>query len=186
MNREDLIDALAAFEPSTPEDRDSLERLRRFVAADHDPFARANPAGHVTGSAVVARPDGSAFLLVHHKKLGRWLQPGGHTEEGDASVFDAALREVREETGIAEIAAPLGRRILDVDVHPIPAHGKDPAHSHFDVRFLVTTEREVDRGVAEDPRRPMAWRTLDEALADGVDASLERSLRKAREALKAR
>jgi 8-oxo-dGTP pyrophosphatase MutT (NUDIX family) len=183
VNREDLLDALAEFEPSTPEDRDSLERLRRFVAADHDPFARENPAGHVTGSAVVARPDGSAFLLVHHKKLGRWLQPGGHTEESDASVFDAALREVREETGIANLVAPLGRRILDVDVHPIPAHGKDPAHSHFDVRFLVTTERDVDRAAAEDPRRPMAWRTLDEALADGADGSLERSLRKAREAL---
>ena len=64
-----------------------------------DPFARDNPDGHVTGSAVVARPDGSAFLLVLHRKLGRWLQPGGHTEESDASVFGTALREAREETG---------------------------------------------------------------------------------------
>ena len=186
MNRDELLAALDRFTPSAPEDRDSLDRLRRFVAADHDPFARENPVGHVTGSAIVARPDGSSFLLVHHKKLGRWLQPGGHTEASDASVFDAALREVREETGIAELAAPLGRRILDVDVHPIPAHGMDPAHSHFDVRFLVTTDRDVDRTAAEDPKRPMAWRTFEEALADGVDGSLERSLRKAREMLMTR
>jgi 8-oxo-dGTP pyrophosphatase MutT (NUDIX family) len=120
---------------------------------------------------------------VHHRKLGRWLQPGGHTEETDASVYDAALREVREETGIADVQAPLGRRIFDVDVHPIPARGSDPEHEHFDVRYLFTTDRDVDRAAAEDPRRPMRWRTLEEALADGVDGSLERSLRKAREAL---
>jgi 8-oxo-dGTP pyrophosphatase MutT (NUDIX family) len=183
VNRAELVAALDAFEASAPEELESLERLRRFVAADHDPFARANPVGHVTGSAVIARPDGSEFLLVHHRKLGRWLQPGGHTEESDASVYDAALREVREETGLADVAAPLGRRIFDVDVHPIPATSKDPAHSHFDVRFLLTTDRDVDRAAAEDPKRPMRWRTLEEALSDGVDGSLERSLRKARRVL---
>jgi 8-oxo-dGTP pyrophosphatase MutT (NUDIX family) len=181
-----LLDALAAHAAETPEERESLDRLRRFAAADHDPFARSNPAGHVTGSAIVARPDGSAFLLVHHRKLGRWLQPGGHTEESDASVFDAALREVREETGISDVATPLGRRIFDVDVHPIPAHGKDPAHSHFDVRYLFTTECDVDRAAAEDPKRPMLWRTLEDALTWGVDGSLERSLRKARAVLLSR
>jgi 8-oxo-dGTP pyrophosphatase MutT (NUDIX family) len=183
MNREDLLDDLAAFSAETPGEHESLDRLRRFVAAPHDPFARENPVGHVTGSAIIARPDGSAFLLVHHRKLGRWLQPGGHTEESDASVYDSALREVREETGIAALEAPLGRRIFDVDVHPIPAHGRDPEHSHFDVRFLFTTKSDVDRALAEDPKRPMRWRTLEEALADGVDGSLERSLRKARKVL---
>ena len=80
MNRDDLLDALGAFTAASPEEQDSLDRLRRFVAARHDPFARENPVGHVTGSAIIARPDASAFLLVHHRKLGRWLQPGGHTE----------------------------------------------------------------------------------------------------------
>ena len=53
---------------------------------------RANPKGHVTASAVIARPDASEFLLVHHRKLARWLQPGGHTESSDASAFDAEGR----------------------------------------------------------------------------------------------
>ena len=182
MKREELIRALADHAAASAEEEASLERLRRFVAGPSDPFARSNPEGHVTGSAIVARPDGSAFLVVYHRQLGRWLQ-GGHTEESDASVFDTAMREVREETGIAELSAPLGRRMLDVDVHPIPAHGRDPAHSHFDVRFLLTTERDVNRLAAEDPLRPMRWRSLEEALAEGVDGSLARSLRKAREAL---
>ena len=180
MRRADLLEALARFAPGSPEEAELLERMRRFVAGPADPFARDNPEGHVTGSAIVARPDGSAFLLVHHRKLGRWLQPGGHTEDSDGSVYESALREVREETGLAHVDAPLGERILDVDVHPIPAHGGDPAHSHFDVRFLFTTHRDVNRAAAEDPRRPMRWCTLEEALAEGVDGSLERSLRKAR------
>ena len=184
MKREELIRALADHAAASAEEEASLERLRRFVAGPSDPFARGNPEGHVTGSAIVARPDGSAFLVVYHRKLGRWLQPGGHTEESDASMFDTAMREVREETGIAELSAPLGRRMLDVDVHPIPAHGRDPAHSHFDVRFLLTTERDVNRLAAEDPLRPMRWRSLEEALAEGVDGSLARSLRKAREVLR--
>jgi len=183
VKREELIRALADHAAASAEEEASLEAMRRFVAGPSDPFARSNPEGHVTGSAIVARSDGSAFLIVYHRKLGRWLQPGGHTEESDASVFDTAMREVREETGIAELSAPLGRRMLDVDVHPIPAHGRDPAHSHFDVRFLLTTERDVNRLAAEDPLRPMRWRSLEEALAEGVDGSLARSLRKAREAL---
>jgi 8-oxo-dGTP pyrophosphatase MutT (NUDIX family) len=183
VRKGELLDALARFATASSDEAASLERMRRFVAGPEDPFARDNPEGHVTGSAIIARPDGSEFLLVHHRKLGRWLQPGGHTEDADVSVYEAALREVREETGLVDVAAPLGREIFDVDVHPIPAHGRDPAHLHFDVRFLFTTERDVNRAGAEDPRRPMRWCTLKQALAEGVDGSLERSLRKARKVL---
>ncbi|MFY9550943.1 MAG: NUDIX domain-containing protein [Thermoanaerobaculia bacterium] len=183
MNREELLGALASYVPEDPREAESLAWIRRFVAAPADPFSRANPEGHVTASAVVARPDGSEFLVVFHRKLSRWLQPGGHTEETDASAFDAALREAREETGIADFETPLGRAILDVDVHAIPARGKDPAHHHFDVRFLLTTRREIDRDAAEDPERPMKWRSLEEAQASGVDASLARALEKAHRVL---
>ena len=184
MDRRDLSNSLARYTPATPQEAASLERLRAFVGGPSDPFARANPEGHVTGSAVVARPDGTAFLLVLHRKLSRWLQPGGHTEPEDATVFDAAVREAREETGIADFAAPLSREILDVDVHPIPARGSDPAHFHFDVRYLLTTVREANPAASDDPTRPIRWASLEEAVSLGVDASLERALAKAVRALK--
>jgi len=180
VDRRDLISALEGYAPASPEEAASLDRIRRFVAAPGDPFVRANPEGHVTGSAVVARPDGSAFLLVHHRKLRRWLQPGGHTDSTDASVYDAALREAREETGISRFGVPIADAILDVDVHAIPAHGNDPAHSHFDVRYLLTSQETVHAENAEDPARPMRWMTLDEARSRGADASLLRALEKAR------
>jgi 8-oxo-dGTP pyrophosphatase MutT (NUDIX family) len=186
MDRAALSAALAAYVPDGDAESASLARLRTFVAGPDDPFDRATPEGHVTGSAVVARPGASAFLLVLHRKLSRWLQPGGHTEEADASVFDTALREAREETGIVRLDAPFGRAILDVDVHAIPARGKDPAHSHFDVRFLFVTRDEARPEASEDPTRPVRWASLEDAVALGVDASLERALRKAKARLAGR
>jgi len=183
VDRRELSNALARYAAEGPGETASLERLRRFVSAPADPFARGNPEGHVTGSAVVARPDGSAFLLVLHRKLSRWLQPGGHTEESDPTIFDAALREAREETGIARFEAPLGPAILDVDVHPIPARGRDAAHHHFDVRFLLTSRSEADPDASDDPTRPIRWASFEEAVSLGIDASLERALTKARRAL---
>ena len=116
MDRAALSAALAAYVPDGDAESASLTRLRAFVAGPEDPFYRATPEGHVTGSAVVARPDGSAFLLVLHRKLSRWLQPGGHTEEADASVFDTALREAREETGLSQLSVvrKLGEIIYDI------------------------------------------------------------------------
>ncbi|HEY1433932.1 MAG TPA: NUDIX hydrolase [Thermoanaerobaculia bacterium] len=179
MKRE-LEASLAVYVAQGAQEAESLAWMQRFLARPEDPFSRATAEGHFTGSAVIARPDGSAYLLVLHRKLGRWLQPGGHTEEADASVFDTARREAREETGIARLEAPLGRAILDVDVHAIPAHGRDAAHAHFDVRYLFTTELDVDPEASEDPSRPMRWVSLDEASALGMDGSLARALFKAR------
>ena len=180
MTREDLLADLSEYGPGDAKESESLEWIRRFLAKPADPFARENPEGHITASAIVARPDGSAFLLLHHRKLGRWLQPGGHAEPTDASAYDAALREAREETGIADFVAPFGRAIFDVDVHPIPERRGDPAHFHFDVRYLVTTASPIDRAAAEDADRPMEWRSLESARGSDADPSLLRALQKAR------
>lgn len=180
MNREELLKDLSDYAPGDAWESESLEWMRRFLAEPADPFARENPEGHITASAIVARPDGSAFLLLHHRKLGRWLQPGGHVEGADASAFDAALREAREETGIEAFDAPFGRAIFDVDVHGIPERPGEPAHFHFDVRYLFTTAGEIDRAAAEDPQRPMEWRSFEDVQSSGVDASLARALAKAR------
>jgi 8-oxo-dGTP pyrophosphatase MutT (NUDIX family) len=185
VNREALFSELLSYVPADPREAESLGWMRRFVAAPEDPFARENPVGHVTASAVVARPGGEAFLLVFHRKLGHWLQPGGHVEHSDASAFEAALREASEETGIriARFAAPLGGTVLDVDVHEIPARKSEPAHQHFDVRYLLTTQSEIDHEASDDRTRPIEWRSWEEAMSAGVDESLARALRKARSVL---
>lgn len=101
--------------------------------------------GHFTASAFVLSPDSRSLLLIFHKKLGMWLQPGGHIESTDSDLVESARREVREETGLLELEVV--NPFFDVDVHDIPAWGATPAHQHFDVRCLMRASRfEVSAG----------------------------------------
>lgn len=90
--------------------------------------------GHLTGSALVVDPDRGRSLLIHHRKLDRWLQPGGHAD-GDANLGRVAWREATEETGLADLR--LVTPALDIDIHTIPARSGEPEHLHLDLRFLV-------------------------------------------------
>jgi 8-oxo-dGTP pyrophosphatase MutT (NUDIX family) len=90
--------------------------------------------GHFTASGFVASPDGGSVLLVHHARLRRWLQPGGHIEADDPSVERAARREVEEETGLVDLER-IGSGLLHIDAHPIPARPGEPAHVHIDLGF---------------------------------------------------
>jgi 8-oxo-dGTP pyrophosphatase MutT (NUDIX family) len=174
-----LLHDLDNYAAADSREQASLSRILEFARHVPGAFSRANPEGHITASAVVTRPEDSAFLLVWHRKLGRWLQPGGHMEDGDGSVFAAAVREAREETGLEHFAFPLGERILDVDVHPIPPHGPGPPHFHFDIRYvLAATPAETDAQNGE-----IRWFTLPQAMATGIDDSLARALRKAASSL---
>lgn len=115
-----------------------MDAVAAFVRAHADCFERTCPPGHVTGSAWIVSADRASVLLTHHRKLGRWLQVGGHAD-GDPDPLRVALREAEEESGLAALAvAPeAGGLPLDVDVHEIPPHGGEPAHLHHDVRFLL-------------------------------------------------
>jgi 8-oxo-dGTP pyrophosphatase MutT (NUDIX family) len=175
-----LAEALAIYRADGPREERSLVGIRELLRTAADPFTREVPH-HVTAAAVIARPDASAFLLVHHRRLARWLQPGGHVEPQDASVLEAARREAREETGVLALDLPFDL-ILDVDVHEIPAAGDRPAHVHYDVRYLFTTiESEVS--AALDEVREARWFPAEMLKDLETDESLLRAIAKARRRL---
>ena len=163
MHRSGLKSGLAAYRTRWPEESDTVARFEAFIDSHADCFHRTCRAGHVTGSAWVVDPTGGRVLLLHHRKLGLWLQPGGHSD-GDPDTLTAALREAREETGLPVRA--LDQTIFDLDVHPIPARGSEPAHHHFDVRFLLRAEH--DRFRISSESRALRWVPADEvgALTD--------------------
>jgi 8-oxo-dGTP pyrophosphatase MutT (NUDIX family) len=99
------------------------------------PFARDQfTPGHVTCTGLVLAPDGECVLLVHHRRLDRWLLPGGHIEPQDDTLWDAARREVVEETSV-QLVADGPSLLAGADVHGIPANGREPYHLHHDLLF---------------------------------------------------
>jgi 8-oxo-dGTP pyrophosphatase MutT (NUDIX family) len=133
-----LAEDLARHLPADTDEAAHLQRILDFVRRHPDPFDREIAEGHLTGSAVVASARGDRVLLLHHRKLRRWLQPGGHADPRETSGEAVALREAREETGVSGLALhPRAPRPFDVDVHAIPAFGSEPAHAHLDLRYLV-------------------------------------------------
>ena len=147
-------------------------RARR---ADGDPFARSHLPGHFTGSAWLVSADGERVLLTHHRKLGLWLQLGGHAD-GDADLARVALREAEEESGLdGLIVEP---EAFDLDRHLIPARGADPEHWHYDVRFVVHATTNEAFVVGEESL-DLAWRPVAEVAQDEhADSSVRRMARK--------
>ena len=139
------------------------------------PFRRERLSGHFTASAWVVAADGARTLLTHHRKLGLWLQPGGHAD-GDTELPRAALKEAEEETGLHGLRIEEG--IFDLDRHWIPEHKGVPAHWHYDVRYIVRAGADEDFVVSEESHA-LAWRDIAELAGDeAADASVRRMAQK--------
>jgi 8-oxo-dGTP pyrophosphatase MutT (NUDIX family) len=167
--------------PADAKEARDLAEILAFLDRHADPFDRRIIEGHLTGSAVVVSAAGDRVLLLHHRKLRRWLQPGGHAETGERDGETIALREAREETGIEGLTPhPSAPRPLDVDVHPIPARGDEPAHRHLDLRYLVVAPRAASLHRLAAEARALRWFAWDELGTLDLDPGLRRALRAAR------
>jgi 8-oxo-dGTP pyrophosphatase MutT (NUDIX family) len=165
----DLGVALARHAQAYP--NDATDVFLQFLASAPQAFERSHAIGHFTGSAWLVSADGERVLLTHHRKLGRWLQLGGHAD-GDRDLARVALREAEEESGLRDLVAE--PEIFDLDRHLIPARGDEPAHWHYDVRYVVrATGSEVFEVSAESLE--LAWRPV-RAIAD--DPQADESLRR--------
>jgi len=136
-----------------------------------DPFRRERLQGHFTASAWLVSGDGQRALLTHHRKLGRWLQLGGHAD-GEYDLSAAALREAEEESGLRGLT--IIPTLFDLDRHWIPEHRHTPGHWHYDARYLVHAGAD-ERFVVSAESLALAWREIAALLQDpDTDVSLRR------------
>lgn len=159
--------ALAAHEPVDAREARSLERTRAALSSLPRPFDVAADVTHVTASAIVIGPRG--VLLHRHKRLGRWLQPGGHVDPGEDPQH-TALRETYEETGITARHPAEGATITHVD-----AHDGGRGHVHLDVRYRVLAA-DVDPAPPVGESQEVYWFGWEDALAV-ADPGLSTALR---------
>ncbi|MFB7277176.1 NUDIX hydrolase [Streptomyces hydrogenans] len=143
-----------------------------------DLTSRKTLPGHVTAGAILIGHDGR-ILHILHNATGKWLLPGGHLEASDGTLLQAAGRELAEETGIPpHVVNPHSQIPLHIDVHPIdanPAKG-EPAHQHFDFRFLFRTTADIGELQTEEVS-DAAWRDLDDIADDLLRQRIAQALR---------
>ena len=171
-----FIDALDHYRRRHPEEAATVAEFAALArAAGADPYRRERLEGHFTASAWLVGADGRRALLTHHRKLDRWLQPGGHAD-GDRDLARAALREAEEESGLRDLVVEPG--LFDLDRHWIPGRGGEPGHWHYDARFVVRATGSEDFVVGEESH-DLAWRDIDAIAGDpSNDESLRRMARK--------
>lgn len=175
MHRDKFLQQLEDYRRRWPDEEKECDRYIAFVSANEDCFQRSLAEGHVTASAWVVNRAGTHVLLTHHRKLNRWLQLGGHVD-GESDVLAGALREVEEESGLAEVAV-LGEGIFDLDIHPIPSRGDEPEHFHYDVRFLLQATGSEEFVVSEESH-DLAWIKIEEVASVADEESMLRMARK--------
>ncbi len=146
-----------------------------FIAGHPDCLNRSCTAGHLTGSAWIVSPLRDRALLVHHRKLDRWLQPGGHAD-GDPDLAATARREAEEETGLTALRL-VSPDIFDFDRHWIPARGAEAGHWHYDFRFLIEADPKAKLMVSAESNQ-LRWFPLGEIEAVANGGSLNRMVAK--------
>ena len=156
-----------AHVPSDGKEAGDRETILAFLKTSGDPFDRRRyDPGHLTGSAFILDATGRHLVLVHHARLGRWLQPGGHGEPGEADPLGVAMREAREEAGIEGLRPhPKAPGLFDLDVHEIPARKDEPGHLHLDLRFVLVAPAGSEPRVSSESKE-VRWSDLDGGLAD--------------------
>ena len=171
----ELADARAVISACPTEDPEVgayRDRMLRFLDTHPDALHRSCAEGHLTGSALVLDAASKRILVLFHRKVRRWLQPGGHAD-GDANLAAVALREATEETGIDQMVVDVVP--IDLDVHRFRS-ANEPDHDHLDVRFLVLAPPGAVP-VANHESEGLQWVTLDRLGEIGVDPGTVRMAR---------
>lgn len=175
MLRQPLLHLLRSYSAKFPAEASTTNQFISFVEENGNCFERSLLKGHVTASAWVVNHDRTAALLIHHVKLDKWLQPGGHCD-GDPDTLHVAAKECLEETGLE--TQPVTAEIFDVDIHEIPQRKDIPAHLHYDIRYLLRAKPDNTIAASETETNQVLWVPLSEVANYTTEESVLRMLAK--------
>lgn len=158
---ENITAALQGWEAPSAEQDGMRHAYLVFLAARADAHLRTCTPGHITASAVVLSADHRRTLLTLHPRVGAWLQLGGHVDEDDATLADAARREACEESGFDVMLDP---DPIDLHCHPITCKGYTTPTRHLDVRYVAVAAPDAQARISEESD-DLRWFDVD-ALPD--------------------
>jgi 8-oxo-dGTP pyrophosphatase MutT (NUDIX family) len=152
-----------------------LQQILNFVKTHPLCLERSLSVGHITTSAWITDSSRNHVLMLHHGKLDKWLQLGGHAD-GESDLQKSAMKEATEESGLTCINL-VQEGIFDVDIHLIPARKQEPAHYHYDVRFLMEADKAEPLRINHESK-DLRWVPVDEVLSLNSEESITRMVRK--------
>lgn len=162
---ESATELLASWNTDSADAESLRHTMLAFLGSAPDGCLRVHAPGHITASSLVLDADHRNVLLTLHPRVGRWIQLGGHCEESDDTVVDAALREATEESGIDGLV--VDPELLSAHTHPITCSLGIPTR-HLDLRFLITAPPGAVP-VRSAESTDLRWWPID-ALPDGAEA----------------
>lgn len=170
-----LIQLIQNYSKRYPDEQVAITMLS-FIENHTNHFSRTNHHGHFTGSAWIINPDKTKILMTHHKKIGKWLQLGGHAD-GESDLLKVSQREAVEESGINNFVT-ISNEIFDMDIHEIPPIGSDPKHLHYDIRFLLQADPDKESLIISNESHDVAWIPLDQIAHYNSEQSIMRMVDK--------
>ena len=161
-----IYEQIKAYRPWNEQERQDQAVILAFLERNPDAFYRTNLLAHMTASAWVVNPQRSKALMVYHRLYDSWSWAGGHAD-GETDLLSVALREAREETGIAHVR-PVSPEIFSLEVLTVDGHEKRgayvPSHLHMNVTYLLEAEESDTLHICREENSGVAWFSLEEAL----------------------
>lgn len=175
MKKTEIILLLQDYNTNNEFEVKCRDRIIDFIKNNDVYLGKGNSDGHLTGSAWIVNADKSKILLTHHKKLDKWLQLGGHTEENE-NLLQTALREAMEESGLSNVKV-ISDYIFDMDVHLIPSRKNEKEHFHYDIRFLFEADESENIEISHESK-DLKWVSIEEISSYSKEESIHRMIRK--------
>ena len=161
-----IVEEIKKYRPCNAQEQRDQALILDFLEKNGDAFLRSNLLAHMTASSWIVNPERTKTLMVYHNLYDSWSWTGGHAD-GETDLLSVALREAREETGIAHVR-PLSPEIFSLEVLTVDGHEKRgeyvPSHLHMNVTYLLETEESDTLHVCREENSGVAWFTLEEAL----------------------
>lgn len=170
-----LRQIIESYIPCCEQEQEDKRMLLKYIDENPDILLRSNETAHFSASAWVVNPNRTKVLMLYHNIYNSWSWPGGHAD-GEEDLLCVALREVQEETGIANIR-PVSEEIYSLEILTVNAHFKKGKyvvpHLHLNLTYLLEADDTQALHSKPDENSAVRWFPLDEAVAASTEPDMQ-------------
>ncbi len=152
------------YNPYNEQEKSDKETMLLYIDTFDDVLTRENKIGHFTASAWIVNKARDKVLLIYHKIYNSWAWTGGHAD-GDDNFCSVALKEAKEETGLANLTL-LNNNIFSIEILPVMPHVKNGnfvgGHLHLNVTYLFLANENDELKINERETNGVKWFSIKE------------------------